>query len=157
MTTKKPVPAKDVMAHVYEAVENIDNIILQANADKLPDICENHLRAAARSASVAPHINLGTFMRHVEHFMLHLERRITKQGLNPLETDFVINGIFKLCSPLIPTMPRMTMVNAPETLHKWLDVIVASMHQCAQTAGFFFYYLVVSVIVPEAFLYSPRI
>jgi hypothetical protein len=157
MATKTPVPTQDVMAHVYKSVENIDNRILQANADKLPTIAENHLRAAARSASMAPHINLGTFLRHVEHFMLHLQRRMTNRGLSSSETDFVIDGIFTLCSPLIPNMPRMTMKNAPDTYHQWLDVIVATMHECAKSAGFFFYYLVVAVVVPEAFWYSPRI
>jgi len=155
MTVKAQFPVADVMAHIYKSVEDIDNRILQANADKLPTICENHLRAAARSASVAPHINLGTFLRHVEHFMLHLKRRMTQQGLNPSETDFVINGIFTLCSAVI-AMPRMTMENVLETYHDWLDVIVATMHLCAKEAGFSFYYLVISVILPEAFLYSPK-
>lgn len=157
MTTKTLVPSKDIVDQINKSLEKIDHNILHENADKLPVIAENHLRAAARSASMAPHINLGTFLRNIEHFMLYLQRHMTQRGLNLSETDFVIDGIFALCSPLIPNMPRVTMGNATQTYHKWLDVIITNMHHCSKTVGFFFYYLVVSVVVPEAFLYAPRV
>jgi len=157
MTAKTQVSLEDQMNRVYTSVENIENRILQENKFKLPDFAENHLRFAARSASVAPHINLGTFLRQVENFMLHLNRRISTEGLNLEETEFVLNGTLNICSPLIPNMPKVEMNNVPQTYSDWLEDIVGTMHQCAKNAGFFFYYLVVSVVVPEAFLKSPRI
>jgi hypothetical protein len=147
------VKARTSMEDIYKSVEKIDKRLLEVNAERLPLIAEHHMLAAARAASISVYINLGTFLRQVEHFMIHLETR-TARGLNVSETDYIIDGIFEICS--FPTMPRMRMENVLDEYHQWLKVIITRMHKCAETSGFLFYYVVVSLVLPEAFTRSLR-
>ena len=141
-------------AKVYAAVESINFNVLSDAARQLPSVCEAQVRYAAYFASTDANLNLGTFLRCLQHFIIHLQRYIST-GITDAQLEHVLDDIYGLS-----TMPNITcqlkLVNAPDTYHVWLDTIILEMVEFANGAGYTLYALIITIALPHALKMATR-